>query len=408
VNKDAAGLYLHIPFCRGKCPYCHFYSVSDLSRLPAYLDALKKEMAGCRAFPSVPDIIPPESGPDVPTPADEAQNTERIVFDSIYIGGGTPSLLDAADLAGLMEAAARCFSITPDAEITVEANPADRNINWFRQLRQMGVNRIQLGVQSFDDAMLAFLGRRHSADDARAAVEMAAAAGFDNVGLDLIYGLPGQSLPAWRKTLRQATGFRPAHLSCYELSVEEGTPLAERLRAGDFSLPGESRQWRFFQTTSETLSAAGYVHYEISNFAREDRFIARHNRKYWSHGPYLGLGPSAHSYAGGARWWNSALLGDYIEALKNGRSPVAGGERLTRRQGLLEALFLQLRLREGIDLDQFRTEHECDLLEERKAMLNRLIGKGFLQIRNHRLQTTLKGFAVADRLALTLAEGINP
>ena len=270
---DLPGLYIHIPFCIRKCAYCGFYSITDRSLIPALRLALRREMDLYRGW--------------------------AASFDTLYMGGGTPSVLPAADLEGLIADIRAAFTITADAEVTVEVNPGDITPPLLASLRSAGVNRINLGVQSFDDGSLALLGRRHTALQAIGAVHRARDAGFDNIGLDLIYGLPsspagwanGDMMPhrvpicshltPWLATLDTAIGLDPDHLSCYQLTLEEKTPLAERCRRGELILPDESRQADFFLGTSQILEERGYRHYEISNFARLGR-ESRHNRKYLS------------------------------------------------------------------------------------------------------------------------------
>lgn len=373
------GLYIHIPFCKGKCNYCHFYSLCDINLIPAYIDALHDEIA--------------------------IYTRSYNIYDSIYFGGGTPSLLDIHHFTSILDAIKKHFQLSPNLEITVEVNPADQSLAWYKELRALGVNRLNIGIQSFDDHVLRFLGRRHTAADSYSAIEMACVAGFNNIGLDLMYGIPGQNLTAWQETLDRAVKFAPAHLSCYELSVEEGTPLAVRYGNKAFSLPDNEQQWDFFRTTSEYLEGAGYSHYEVSNFSRQDSMASRHNRKYWNHTPYLGLGPAAHSFSENRRWWNHTSLNAYIMDLSAGRAPVSASEHLTNDQLRLETIFLGLRTRTGIDLNLYRTEYCEDLLTANQGILEKLIHEDFFVIRDDRLIPTLKGMAMADRLAVILSDG---
>ncbi|MDD5167691.1 MAG: coproporphyrinogen-III oxidase family protein, partial [Syntrophales bacterium] len=227
--SDNPGLYIHVPFCIRKCRHCHFYSIDKIELIPDFIKALQKEMyLSGTDFKSVPELP----------------------FDTIYFGGGTPSLLDSSQFETILSTIRRHYCIAPHPEITVEINPADRDTAWFRGLRQAGVNRLNIGVQSFDDRILRFLGRRHSAAESITSIETAAKTGFDNIGLDLIYGIPGQSLSLWQKTLAKALSFHPAHLSCYEFSIEEDTPLMMNYKRGDFVMPDEDRQWDLFRITS--------------------------------------------------------------------------------------------------------------------------------------------------------------
>jgi len=315
-------------------------------------------------------------------------------FDTLYLGGGTPSLLTADQLAVLLENLQEHFAFSPDTEITLEANPDDLTVQILKGYRELGINRLSLGVQSFDNRELAFLGRRHDAAQALRALAWAREAGFANLGLDLIYGLPGQSVEQWQRNLETALNFCPEHLSCYQLTVEAGTLLARRQAEGQFQPLPEEREREFFLFTSRFLEDRDYLHYEISNFAWGSKNRSRHNGKYWNHTPYLGLGPAAHSFRDGRRWWNHRFLKDYCQTLSKGSAPVADEEVLTPEQARLEALYLGLRTREGVDLDL--------LLEARrgKIELQELVRAGLAEVRDDRLMPTRAGLVVADRLAL--------
>jgi oxygen-independent coproporphyrinogen-3 oxidase len=388
---ELPGLYIHIPFCVRKCAYCGFYSITDRSQIPGYLVALHREMDFYRGW--------------------------AASFDTLYIGGGTPSVLPKGDLEGLIADIRTSFTIAADAEITVEANPADITEGLLASLRCSGVNRLNIGIQSFDDDALALLGRRHTALQAIGAVHRVRDAGFDNIGLDLIYGLPsspagvanGDMMPhrvpicshltTWLATLDTAIGLDPDHLSCYQLTLEEKTPLAKRCRRGELILPDESRQADFFLGTAKILEERGYRHYEVSNFARPGR-ESRHNRKYWNHTPYLGLGPAAHSFSGRERRWNRRSVNTYIDDLASGRTPVESREILSDEQLRLEALFLGFRTRRGICLETFKIRYGRDLLADKRDMIEKLSGEGLVEIRDGFLRPTHTGMAVADSLAL--------
>jgi putative oxygen-independent coproporphyrinogen III oxidase len=366
----SAGLYVHVPFCKGKCPYCDFASGTDLSLIPDWLAALSREMAMYRDL--------------------------ALRFDTLYLGGGTPSLLAASDLGVLLEGLHVHFAFLEDTEITLEANPDDLTLEVLKHYRKVGINRLSLGVQSLDDGELAFLGRRHDAGQALLALAGAREAGFAHLGLDLIYGLPGQTLEAWRRTLESVLDFRPEHLSCYQLTVEEGTPLARRQAAGQFQPLSEETERQFFLFTSQFLEDRGYLHYEISNFARGRENRSRHNSKYWNHSPYLGLGPAAHSYLEGRRWWNHRSLEAYCQALAAGQAPVAGREELTGEQRRLEAIFLGMRTQNGVNLELVQQTPEG------LAVVQELVEAGLAKVRKDRLIPTREGLVVADRLPLWL------
>jgi oxygen-independent coproporphyrinogen-3 oxidase len=368
----SSGLYIHIPFCRTKCPYCDFYSVTRTEKMPSFIASLTGEMELYRGL----------FGP----------------FDTIYLGGGTPSLLSSDQIKTILDALRGTFSFAPDTEITCETNPGDLTPETAEVLHAAGINRITIGVQSFDDGVLAFLGRRHNAAGAVAAIENARQAGFANVGLDLIYGVPGQAIDRWLETLGEALSFAPEHLSCYQLTLEPSTPLGRKLRRKEFISPQDNLLHDFFIHTSETLEEAGYIHYEVSNFARGEDRMSRHNRKYWNHTPYLGLGPAAHSFAGRRRWWNHRSLDRYIAAADRGMPPIAETEILAGEQLLLESLYLGMRTREGIDLETFAERYGCDLIAEKGTVLSALQDQGLITIQEGRLRPTRAGLAVSDSL----------
>jgi oxygen-independent coproporphyrinogen-3 oxidase len=326
--------------------------------------------------------------------------TRFDVFNTLYIGGGTPSLLSPSQHEDILTSVQKNFDIISDPEITIETNPADLDRPLLESMRKMGINRINIGIQSFDDKVLDFLSRRHSAKQAISAIEASRKAGFQNIGLDLIYGIPGQSMNSWLDTLKQAVAFSPEHLSCYQLTLETKTPLGRRYRAGEFLMPGEESQYGFFIKTSEFLEDAGYIHYEVSNFARGMKYASRHNQKYWDHSPYLGLGPSAYSFQANRRWWNHRSLDQYLAAINAGNLPVEETENLTMEQLRLEALYLGLRTRRGVNFEDFKNRYHYDLFAEKKEMLGQLREEGLISIRDGRLYPTKTGLAVADSLAL--------
>jgi oxygen-independent coproporphyrinogen-3 oxidase len=364
------GLYIHIPFCLKKCDYCDFYSGTSLTRVPVFLEGLFREM--------------------------ELYRGRFDGFDTVYIGGGTPSVLSARQIGDIFAAIRTNFNLLPDQEITVETNPGDLSLPYLESLHEIGINRLITGVQSFDNGVLRFLGRRHSAEEAASAIEDARKAGFKNIGLDLIYGVPGQGLGSWLETLNQALACQPEHLSCYQLTLEHGTPLGRKLAKGEFVLPGEDLQYEFFMKTSEILEDAGYMHYEVSNFARGMTFASRHNQKYWSHTPYLGLGPAAHSFQGDHRWWNHRSLEKYVDSLKGWKLPIGGAERLTTEQLALESFSLGLRTRAGVNLEKIS-------YRAGKGFLDQLLREELVVLEDGFLRPTRSGLAVADGLTALFA-----
>jgi oxygen-independent coproporphyrinogen III oxidase len=372
--SNQAGLYIHVPFCLSKCAYCSFYSIKSVKLIPAYLLALRKEI--------------------------KFYSKDFHSFDSIYIGGGTPSLLNVEQLASIFSVIRKTYEIDADAEITLEANPGDISLEYLKTLRSIGINRLNIGIQSFDEKLLKFLGRRHSAGEAVFAIDKARQAGFNNLGIDLIYGVHGQSIRSWKNTLQKAVSFTPEHISCYQLSLDGRTLLYKKYSLEGWQLPDESKGLNFFLTTAGALENAGYSHYEVSNFARNENLQSRHNMKYWRHVPYLGVGPAAHSFGGNKRWWNKPIVKNYLQDITGKKMPVETSEELTREQLQLEALFLGLRTKDGINLRLYKQKYGNDLLAEKKTIIEKLLENKLVKLESGFLMPTRAGLAVADSLAL--------
>ena len=368
------GLYIHIPFCLSKCGYCSFYSIKSINLIPAFLSALKQEM--------------------------KFYSNNFQSFDTIYIGGGTPSLLTAKQLAEIFIAINKFYKIESPAEITIEVNPGDVSADYFQSLRSVGINRLNIGIQSFNDNLLKFLGRRHSKKNVLEAIDAARTAGISNVGIDLIYGIHHQDIKLWKRTLQKALTFAPEHISCYQLSLEAKTPLHKKYGAEGIKIPKEEQQAKFFLATSEELENASYIHYEVSNFARNENLKSRHNIKYWQHVPYLGLGPAAHSFLNNKRWWNKPSVKNYLREIAQGKMPLENSEELSIEQLQLEALFLSLRTKAGIDLEIYKTKYGTDLLVDKKTIIDALVKNKLVELSNGSLLPTRAGMAVADSLAL--------
>jgi oxygen-independent coproporphyrinogen-3 oxidase len=366
------GLYIHVPFCRSKCPYCAFYSIPSSSLIPIWLDGLKKEVL----------LYKGQFDP----------------FDSLYLGGGTPTFLEAGILADLIRHLFAHFDFASDTEVTIEANPCDLTDEKTRMLRDLGINRVNVGVQSFDDRVLSFLGRRHRVKEVKGALNRLRRFGFENVGIDLIYGIKKQDLKGWIDTLDRALSFQPEHISCYQLTFEKKTVFGRLMDEGQIEPLMESEEAAHFLATSQHLENKGYIHYEISNFAKDEVCRSRHNQKYWQHIPYLGLGPSAHSFHGKRRWWNVRSIKKYCAAVEKGRPPVEGWEDLTEEQLWLETLALGFRTSTGIDLKAVKRTPESD------AVLSRLQTSGLVKIIGGRVIPSREGFLVADHLPVCFFE----
>ncbi|NOY69565.1 MAG: radical SAM family heme chaperone HemW [Deltaproteobacteria bacterium] len=369
-----AGIYVHIPFCVRKCPYCDFYSVADLSRIDSYVDALLHEMAFCEK--------------------------PRVCPDTIYFGGGTPSILSSTMIGRIIDGAFRFFDMSDNVEVTLEVNPGTVDASRLSAFRDAGINRLIIGAQSFDDEKLNFLGRIHDGSEAKTAIREAGRAGFENIGIDLICGIPGREAGDWEKELKTALSFSLPHLSCYMLTIEPGTPLYSDMEDGRFSPVAENLAADLFEVTMEVLDRAGYDHYEISNFAKMPGFRSRHNCKYWTGAPYVGLGASAHSHVKGERYWNVRSADRYIARVSSGLSPVDGKERPDTDQQMIEAVYLGLRAAEGIDSRAFelRFGRACNEIFGREiATLSR---HGLLEsCDDNRICLTRQGKLKADAVA---------
>jgi oxygen-independent coproporphyrinogen-3 oxidase len=365
------GLYVHVPFCAAICNYCNFNrGLLDEAVKRRYVDALIAEIAGAA-----------EPG----TPA-----------DTIYFGGGTPSLLSGEEAARIVDACRRAFAIAPHAEVTLEANPETVTPASLAAYRAAGVNRLSFGVQSFDDEELARLGRLHSAARARQAFTDARVAGFDNISLDLMMWLPQQSRASWRRSVEALIGVGPEHASLYLLEVYPNAPLRDEMaRAGWSQSPDDDAAEMYLDAMSR-LEQAGYDQYEISNVARPGR-RARHNVKYWQDGEWLGFGCGAHSTRGGRRWRNVPATMDYIQRVTSGASPAAGGHALADPQRLEDALFMGLRLTAGLDLAAVAARYGVDVWDRYGAELARYVDAGLLVHEpGRRLALTRPGMLLAN------------
>jgi len=313
-------------------------------------------------------------------------------FETVYFGGGTPSLLSEKQLGCLMRHVCAHATVADNAECTIEVNPDDLGREKARSLRALGFNRLSIGVQSFDERLLHFLQRRHTARQSRAALAHAAAAGFAKISIDLMYGIPDQD---WRAELVQALEFQPGHLSCYQLTIKPGTPFYDQVRSGSLTMPSDERLAELFLFTDFFLAEAGYGHYEVSSFAHSADQESRHNSRYWQHLPYLGLGPSAHSFDGRRRWWNVGSVQHYCCTLDSGDVPVAGEEILSAEQIHLERLMLGMRTSRGV------ARGDVAAGENRLAQLER---EGLLSLQGVRVTPTARGMLFSDRLPLLLEE----
>jgi putative oxygen-independent coproporphyrinogen III oxidase len=362
-----AGLYVHVPFCLTRCGYCDFNAYAGLGHLaPRYGEALEAE-AGLWA-----------------------EEWRGECFGSVFLGGGTPTTLDQADLARLLAALRRWFDVEPWAEVTIEANPDTVDAAKLAALLEAGYTRLSIGAQSFDQRVLDALERVHRPASVRRAFAAARAAGHTNVNLDLIYGANRETVASWRRTLEETIALGPEHVSAYALTIEPATPLGRKVQAGLVPGPEPDLQADMFDLACELLAEAGYGHYEVSNWALSG-FECRHNLGYWRKQPYLGLGAGAHSYRNGCRWWNVRPPSEYLDAVEHRLRPVGGEERLTQQDERLEDVFLKLRILEGVPVTSVAGDVASRFLEQ--GLLRRLDGH---------LVPTERGMLLLNELVLAL------
>ncbi len=389
---DAIGLYIHIPFCATKCNYCNFNTYTRLEKLiPSYIDALSRELHLWGDSLGHPGV------------------------KTVYFGGGTPSLLEPSDLSRVLDACRSAFSLQPNAEISAEANPGDVTAGKMRQWRSFGINRLSMGFQSVDDRLLRLLTRRHSSQEALAAYSNAREAGLDNVSLDFIYGLPHQTIETWRATLDQAISLAPEHLSLYSLTVEEGTPLHADVRSGLVPQPDPDLAADMYILADGLLNAAGYVNYEISNWAKPGK-ACRHNLIYWQFEPFLGVGPGAHSHLETHRFWDIRSPAEYIKRVqeKTGGLPVVaqapfsdvlqgaawveGSRPIGDQDRFAETVILALRLRDGVSLDHITATFGPDAATAFLHRLEGLSGLGLLERNGDTVRLTQRGRLLSNEV----------
>ena len=396
VPSTGMGLYVHVPFCKARCPYCDFNTYQRMEKLIGpYLEAVTTEIGLWGRI------------------------LRRPAVNTVFLGGGTPSYLPEGHIGRVLEAVRSAFHVRRDAETTVEANPDDLDEAQYGGLLSQGVNRLSIGVQSLDDGLLALLGRRHGSAQAIEAFQVARAAGFTNINLDLMYGLPGQSMAQWQDTLNRVVSLSPSHLSLYCLTLEEGTPLHRRIREGSLPEPDGDLAADMYDYARDLLAEAGYHHYEISNWAKalgNTGGEARHNLGYWRNLPYLGVGPGAHSRLGGHRFWDVSSPARYIAKVKRweeanpqplealnekvlrGVPPVGGQEHIGPRLACSETMFLGLRLLDGLDLGEASAQAGADLEAVYGPEIKDLIGLGLLERQDGRLRLAASAYLIANQV----------
>ncbi|MGM9553194.1 MAG: radical SAM family heme chaperone HemW [Faecousia sp.] len=377
TEEKRLGIYIHIPFCKSKCEYCDFYSIGgsrDRRVTDDYLQALADHIR--------------EAGRLAP----------EYLVDTVYFGGGTPSFFGAENLEKILDEIHKSFRLSVEAEITLEANPDSVTLQSMKKLVRAGFNRISIGVQSDDDEMLKKLGRPHNFHQAKQALTLARQAGFGNISLDLMYGLPNQTLTAWKETVLRVVGLRPEHISCYALKVEEGTPLWSYKELAN--LPDDDTQADMYLAASDILRDYGYEHYEISNFAKKG-FASKHNLKYWTGGEYLGFGPTAASDFAGKRFTILRDLQGYIQGIAKKETVLSECDTIPARERAGEYVMLRLRTSDGISAEEYERQYLMPFAPLEKAM-QRFREKGYAVYENDRWHLTEPGWLVSNQIILTL------
>ena len=374
------GLYLHIPFCEKKCSYCDFYSIESTEHISRFVETLQREIKL------------------------RAATYDGTPFTSVFFGGGTPSLLHPDDMEKITGLLRTHYRFTDDCEWTMECNPGTVTLERLEAYRRSGINRLSFGVQSFQASELEFLDRIHDADQAVISMQLARRAGFDNVNMDLMFAVPGQTLETLRENLHRLIDLQPDHISAYSLIYEHGTPLYADLLKGRVTPLPEETDAEMYHLVIETLRRHGYIQYEVSNFARPSR-QCRHNLTYWHGEPYLAVGPSAHGFTGTTRYWNFRSLSTWTEQVMKGALPEANHEHLTPSDMLTEHVFLHLRA-DGLNVHEVQSRFGIDIRQRLQPDLGYWIDEGFLTDQNHVLALTAEGYRVCDEISSKAAARI--
>ena len=367
-----AGIYLHIPFCRKRCYYCDFFKSTDLSQKIRLLGGLRKELEN-RAF---------------------ELSSEKI--NTIYLGGGTPSVLLVNELKDLLDTIYRNYQVSPEAEITMEANPDDLSLNYLLALHEIGFNRLSMGVQSFSESDLKLMNRRHGAMQAIQSVKWAKTAGFANISIDLIYGLPNQTLEEWERNVRIAVELDVQHISAYNLTYHEGTVFYDRLKKGILKELPDELSLQQFEMLIRILNEAGFEHYEISNFCKPGLY-SQHNSSYWKSKKYLGIGPSAHSFDLVTRRWNVSSVSGYLDGLENNK-PYSESEILTEQDRYNDYIITGLRTIWGISEEMIRTEFSDHYLVHFQKIKNKYLNSGHVLVTSGKTYLSPEGLFISDQI----------
>ncbi len=376
--KETA-LYIHIPFCDHKCIYCDFYSIITKDNISSFLGALKKEIKYYS----------------------DKYSSERQI-SSVFFGGGTPSLMEPEYLGEILSTLRKNFNVSADAEITMETNPGTVNLHKLRDFKGKGINRVSIGIQSFNNDELKFLTRIHDKDTAIKTVYDAREAGFDNISIDLIFNLPKQTKEKWHLNLEISAGLPVTHISAYSLILERGTILNKMVLDGKVNIFDDDYDAELYEMTIDYYAEMGFVQYEVSNFTKPG-YECRHNNAYWRYRDYIGLGPSAHSFVNEKRWWNYSSLKHYISEIEKSSAAVANSEALTGGQMFDEYIMLALRSK-GLDLNEFRKKYGESWINEKKDYIQKLSDSNFIIKEDNFLRMTKRGYAVCDEIIKNLLQ----
>ena len=373
---ESAGIYIHIPFCSVKCIYCDFYSIADRENsIPRFINTIVKEIETCSV------------------------DVSNWKLETIFIGGGTPSLLIGSYIESIIKALERKYDLTKIKEFTIEANPGEAPLERLKDYRSLGINRLSMGVQSLEPDLLKFLTRIHSANQVFKTYENARTAGFENINCDLIYSMPGQSWEIWERDLFRVIDLKPEHISAYTLTLEKGTELYQFVKKGEIAMPDEDQTGEWFLNTLGILNSHGYPAYEISNFARPG-MECRHNLHYWRIHPFLAFGPSAHGFDGSNRWGNVRSLDQYLTQIESGNTPISMKESLTQKNLTNELIGFGLRMNEGIDLAQIPERYLNQFITNFESAREKW--SDVLILRDSSVSLTKKGMVYTDAVGVDL------
>ena len=370
------GIYIHIPFCQVKCGYCDFYSETSYELKEQFLQALTKEIQAYKELIS-----------------------ETEYFDTLYIGGGTPSVLETHELENILNSIKNTFRFNYDSEITIEINPGTIGYSELEQYYRSGFSRLNIGIQSFHDHELQLLGRIHNSDQAKCCILDAREAGFNSINIDLIYAIHNQTMDDWMYSMEAGIQFSPEHISVYNLIYEESTPFYQKLKSNEFVKQDNEQEALFFSETNAFLTQAGYQQYEISNYANSALNVSRHNYKYWHHTPYISFGPSAHSFWNNKRWSNVRSIKKYITMIEDGKMPVDFEEVIDENKMIDEFMMLRLRTTNGINLEDYYNKFNKIFANEHASVIDQLISKKFAINEDDHFKLTFKGLMICDEIS---------